>query len=215
MDQAGDLALGYSVSSSSLSRHQFVIAGRVPTDPAGTLEAEVNIVSGTGSQSGNSLSRWGDYSAMQVDPVDDCTFWFTRGVYEDRLAALTGTPASRISSFPAAERRRRLIFPLAPRPASLTVTQGSNGTSTITITSLNGFNSATTLSASGLPSGVTAAFSHEPRDSSSEWQRHIHLDSDRVVDGDHRHSHGDHHRHIGLYYSYRNDCSDGERDCPA
>ena len=76
MDQAGDLALGYSVSSSSVSP-SIRFAGRVPTDPASTLESEVSIVSGTGSQTGNSLSRWGDYSAMQVDPVDDCTFWFT------------------------------------------------------------------------------------------------------------------------------------------
>jgi hypothetical protein len=33
-------------------------------------------VDGTGSQTQN-LSRWGDYSSMSVDPVDDCTFWYT------------------------------------------------------------------------------------------------------------------------------------------
>lgn len=32
---------------------------------------------GTGSQTGNNRARWGDYSAMTVDPVDDCTFWYT------------------------------------------------------------------------------------------------------------------------------------------
>src|SRR5205807_2664786 len=64
MDQAGDLAVGYSVSSSSLSP-SVRFAGRVPTDPASTLESEVNIVSGSGSQTGG-LSRWGDYSAMQI-----------------------------------------------------------------------------------------------------------------------------------------------------
>src|SRR5204862_1136801 len=31
---------------------------------------------GTGSQNGN-LNRWGDYSQLSVDPVDDCTFWYT------------------------------------------------------------------------------------------------------------------------------------------
>jgi len=25
----------------------------------------------------NRLVRWGDYSAMNVDPPDTCTFWFT------------------------------------------------------------------------------------------------------------------------------------------
>ena len=75
MDQAGDLAVGYTVSSSSVFP-SVRIAGRVPTDAAGTLETETSIVSGAGSQTG-SLTRWGDYSAMTVDPVDDCTFWFT------------------------------------------------------------------------------------------------------------------------------------------
>jgi hypothetical protein len=51
-------------------------SGRVPSDPAGTLEAENSILVGGGSQTGN-LNRWGDYSSMSVDPVDDCTFWFT------------------------------------------------------------------------------------------------------------------------------------------
>ncbi len=34
-------------------------------------------MSGSGSQTGT-LSRWGDYSAMTVDPTDDCTFWYTQ-----------------------------------------------------------------------------------------------------------------------------------------
>ncbi len=34
-------------------------------------------MTGTGSQTGG-LTRWGDYSAMTIDPVDDCTFWFTQ-----------------------------------------------------------------------------------------------------------------------------------------
>jgi hypothetical protein len=51
MDQAGDLAVGYSVSSSSISP-SVRFAGRVPSDPAGTLESVVNNVSGSGSQTG-------------------------------------------------------------------------------------------------------------------------------------------------------------------
>lgn len=76
MDQAGDIALGYSVSDGTSVFPSIAYTGRVPSDPAGTMEAEVNVVSGGGSQTG-ALNRWGDYSAMQVDPVDDCTFWFT------------------------------------------------------------------------------------------------------------------------------------------
>jgi len=76
MDKQGNAALGYSVSSSSL--HPAVrYTGRLATDAANTMQAEASIVEGTGSQTGSNLSRWGDYSAMTVDPVDDCTFWYT------------------------------------------------------------------------------------------------------------------------------------------
>jgi hypothetical protein len=160
MDQAGDMALGYSVSSSSVSP-SVRFAGRVPTDPASTMEAEVNIVSGTGSQSGNSLSRWGDYSAMQVDPVDDCTFWFTEE-YMKTTGSFNWNTRIANFKFPGCGTTGTPDFSVAASPSSLTITQGSNGTDTVTVTSLNGFNSATTLSASGLPSGVTAAFSPNP-----------------------------------------------------
>ncbi len=76
MDHAGDLAVGYSQSSTSVYP-SIAFAGRIATDPAGTLEPETQLVSGNGSQTGT-LSRWGDYSAMTVDPVDDCTFWYTQ-----------------------------------------------------------------------------------------------------------------------------------------
>lgn len=76
MDKTGDIALGYSVSSAS-AYPSIAIAGRVPTDPAGQLEAETTVVSGGGSQI-DGLTRWGDYSAMTVDPTDDCTFWYTQ-----------------------------------------------------------------------------------------------------------------------------------------
>jgi len=48
----------------------------VPGDPLGTLETETSILEGAGSQL-TGLSRWGDYTALQVDPSDDCTFWYT------------------------------------------------------------------------------------------------------------------------------------------
>jgi hypothetical protein len=75
MDKVGDIAVGYSVSSSSV--HPSIrFTGRLFTDPLGTMAAENSILMGSGSQLRN-LNRWGDYSAMTVDPVDDCTFWYT------------------------------------------------------------------------------------------------------------------------------------------
>jgi hypothetical protein len=158
-DQAGDMAVGYSVSSSSLNP-TIRYTGRVPTDPSGTMEAEVNVVTGTGSQT-TGLSRWGDYSAMQVDPVDDCTFWYTQEYIKTNGTFNWNTRIANFK-FPTCGGTPTPDFSVAASPSSLTIAQGSSGTSTITITSLNGFNAATTLSASGLPTGVTAAFSTNP-----------------------------------------------------
>jgi len=75
MDKAGDIAVGYSASSSSVFP-SVRYTGRVPTDAAGTLEAETTLKAGAGSQLPN-LNRWGDYSAISIDPGDDCTFFYT------------------------------------------------------------------------------------------------------------------------------------------
>jgi len=75
MDQNGNIGLGYSVGSSTVFPSVF-FTGRVPGDPAGTMETEQLIVNGSGSQT--SPTRWGDYSAMTIDPADDCTFWYTQ-----------------------------------------------------------------------------------------------------------------------------------------
>jgi hypothetical protein len=75
MDKVGDIALGYSASSSAI--HPAIrYAVRAPTDAAGILSAEVSIKEGGGSQL-TGLNRWGDYSALTVDPIDDCTFFYT------------------------------------------------------------------------------------------------------------------------------------------
>ena len=55
--------------------------GRTPADPLGTMETELVYVAGTGSQPDTS-NRWGDYSSMRIDPVDNCTFWYTTEYYK-------------------------------------------------------------------------------------------------------------------------------------
>jgi hypothetical protein len=75
MDKVGNIGLAYSVSGSAL-QPSIRFTSRAPGDAAGTLRAETSIIAGTGSQTAT-LSRWGDYSALTVDPVDDCTFWYT------------------------------------------------------------------------------------------------------------------------------------------
>ncbi len=80
MNGQGDIALGYSVSSTN-TFPSVRYTTRSATDPLGVLPGgEVELVAGTGSQTASS-NRWGDYSAMSVDPVDDCTFWYTQEYY--------------------------------------------------------------------------------------------------------------------------------------
>jgi hypothetical protein len=80
MDGSGDLAVGYSVSSVN-TYPSIRYAARVPSDPHGGLfQGEASLQTGLGSQL-NTASRWGDYSALSVDPSDDCTFWYTTEYY--------------------------------------------------------------------------------------------------------------------------------------
>ncbi len=90
MDRQGDIALGYSASSTTVAPSSRS-AGRLAGDPLGTLpQGENSIQAGTGT---NPSNRWGDYAAMTIDPSDDCTFWFTT---EHTAGAGTGT---RIAAF--------------------------------------------------------------------------------------------------------------------
>ncbi len=79
MDQNGNLAIGFSASSAAI-HPQIHYAFRNASDPLGTLTGEVDAFNGNGSQLDTS-SRWGDYSDLTVDPVDDCTFWYTQEYY--------------------------------------------------------------------------------------------------------------------------------------
>lgn len=74
MDRAGDIALGYNVSSGAI--HPGIsYTGRVPTDPPGYMESEVLLLAGGGSELRS--TKWSDTSSMRIDPSDDCTFWYT------------------------------------------------------------------------------------------------------------------------------------------
>ncbi|HYE16327.1 MAG TPA: carboxypeptidase regulatory-like domain-containing protein [Pyrinomonadaceae bacterium] len=78
VDRAGNMALGYSASSTSIFP-AIRYAGRVASDPPGTLSlTEQTLHAGTGSQTG--IKRWGDYAAMTLDP-NGCTFWLTAEHY--------------------------------------------------------------------------------------------------------------------------------------
>jgi len=94
MDKVGDIAVGYSVSSATMYP-AIRYTGRVPTDPRGSMEGELSIIEGTGSQQPANF-YWNDVSSLAIDPVDDCTFWYTNQYYKSNSTAGWST---RIASF--------------------------------------------------------------------------------------------------------------------
>ncbi len=73
-DFTGDIAVGYSVADGSIFP-SIRYAGRLVGDPLGELsQGEGEFFQGNGSFGGD---RWGDYSTISLDPVDQCTFWYT------------------------------------------------------------------------------------------------------------------------------------------
>ena len=95
MDREGNVALGYS-SSSSTRYPSINYVGRLATDPLGTMSADEGVImAGAGSQTATP-ARWGDYSAMQVDPGDDCSFWYTNEYLRESTPASWST---QIASF--------------------------------------------------------------------------------------------------------------------
>ena len=102
VDHLGNVALGYSRSGSSLAP-TIAYSGRLVSDPINQLpQSETQLIAGLGVQngicSGAPCHRWGDYSAMSVDPSDDCTFWYTNEYYPT-FAVSTVNWYTRIGSF--------------------------------------------------------------------------------------------------------------------
>jgi len=99
-DKKGDMALGYSVVNGTTVYPGIRYTGRLAGDPLGQMTlGEGTIIDGSGVQT-TTNSRWGDYTDMTVDPVDDCTFWYVNEYYT--LAGQQSSPAgwqTRIASF--------------------------------------------------------------------------------------------------------------------
>jgi hypothetical protein len=87
-DKFGNIAAGYSVVNGTNVYPGIRYAGRKPTDPLGQLsQGEAVLQNGTGVQT-TTNSRWGDYTSLNVDPRDDCTFYYINEYYRE-----SGSPA--------------------------------------------------------------------------------------------------------------------------
>ena len=150
MDKAGNIALAYNktnTDSNSPLSASVAYTGRLEGDPTDVMtQAEVIIKQGSGA---NTSGRWGDYASMDVDPVDECTFWFT-GEYQN--GSSWGTS---ISSF-VFEGCDGPGFRLNSMPSTIEVCgTDSNIQSTINVEAFNGYTETVNLNVTQLPSVVT------------------------------------------------------------
>jgi subtilisin-like proprotein convertase family protein len=123
MDNGGNMALAYSVSSGSVAPG-LRYTGRHVGDTAGTMGvAESVIVNGSVA---NGSNRWGDYHAMTIDPTDDCTFWFT-GMYSP--ATNWGTRIMNMKFDSCVP-----VVPPAITINDVSITEGNSGTKDATFT---------------------------------------------------------------------------------
>jgi hypothetical protein len=167
MDGSGNLAVAYSTSSSTV-RPGLRWAGRLAGDPAGQLtQGEQVLITGTGSQVGG-LSRWGDYTALSVDPADDCTFWFV-GQYLKADGNWNWTTRISAFRFPSCTGAPIPDYALAVSPASVSVSPGGNASYQVTVSPAGGFADNVTLSVDGLPSGASATFTPTSRSGTASW----------------------------------------------
>ena len=129
MDRFGNAAMGYNVSSSA-TFPGIRIAGRRPSDPLNQMSEAAILEPGLGSETGTVF--FADYSQTTLDPLDDCTFWYT-GTYQPATAVQQQFSwATKIGSF----RFPNCVADLSvtkTRSPSGTIEAGTNVTYTVTV----------------------------------------------------------------------------------
>ena len=174
MDHSGNIGVGYTVSSDG-TFPSIRYTGREVADPLGTLQNETWLVSGGGSQTG--YNRWGDYSAMRIDPSDDCTFWYTQEYqattadanWNTRIGSFkfpscggsqTSTTTTAVSSLPTSTFGQSVTFTASVSPSAATgaVQFFDGGASLGTVPLSGGSASLTTASLTAGSHSITANY---------------------------------------------------------
>lgn len=154
-DFLGNLVIGYNVSGSDTNVFPGIrYAGRLSTDPSGVLpQSEFSVVEGS---SPNATNRYGAYSALTVDPVDNCTFWYT-GQYNPDSNWQTQIASFQFDSCGAPG------FILGGTPVNQQVcSPGDLQDITVNAASIGGFTNPVTLTLNGAPGGTAASFTPNP-----------------------------------------------------
>jgi len=160
MDVEGNMALGYSVSNGAAVFPGVRYTGRLAGDTLGQMpQGEATIGTGSASQTA-ATQRWGDYSSMNVDPTDDCTFWYVNQYYT--------TPNTngvdwklRVGGFQFTECDVA-DFTIGATPSAQEVCVGDPAAVDIDLGALRGFATPVALSVVGQPAGSTIGFVTSP-----------------------------------------------------
>ncbi|RYD15683.1 MAG: hypothetical protein EOP90_06965 [Lysobacteraceae bacterium] len=161
IDASANIGVGYS-QSSALMHPQLQITGRALSDEPGMLRDEQNCTAGVANGSQTSTSgRWGDYSSMSLDPVDQCTFYFTSEYYATTSAASWRT---RVCSFKfeGCGDPDFAIVADSPKRLEMCAVGASDPQWELRAGVLNGFTGPVSLTAIGAPGGSTPNFSANP-----------------------------------------------------
>lgn len=160
IDQSRNIGLGYSVSSENTFPSVRYTA-KTSADPKGLMRDEQSCVVGSGVQTfvdgSGRAARWGDYSSMSVDPVDQCTFWLTV-----EYIAQTGQADwdNRICSFKVEDCGQPNFFLETSDNTDINVcVADGDPTVSLQLYGLNGFNDGIALSSVNWPGNANVQFS--------------------------------------------------------
>ncbi len=131
MNANGDIALGYSISSSDMYPG-IRVTGRLAGDPLGVMTIDETVIfDGPAAQDG--VDRWGDYAMMTVDPVDNTSFWFTTEYSEGSWYWATRIAKFDLGSTSSGGDDNTCVAPtITQQPQSQTVDEGATVTFSVT-----------------------------------------------------------------------------------
>ncbi len=148
----GDIGMVYNILGGTDTVNPGIrFTSRRVNEPLGQMRNEATLIEATGVQT--STFRWGDYSSMNVDPVDDCRFWMSA-----QYIQTTGDNSwnTRIGAFNFPD----CVAVVVNDPAQSVCTVNDLATFDLNLT--GGFTATTNLSVLGCPTSASCDFSINP-----------------------------------------------------
>ncbi len=152
MNGQGDIGMVYNVLGGANNVNPGIrFTSRRVNEPLGQMRNESTLMEATGVQT--STFRWGDYSSMNVDPVDDCRFWMSA-----QYIQTTGNNSwnTRIGAFNFPD----CVAVVVNNPTQSVCTVNNQATFDLNLT--GSFTATTNLSVLGCPTSASCDFSINP-----------------------------------------------------